>query len=394
MKTKINSSSFLLGLFVSIIILLSAAGGAIADRVFVVKPLDYLFPRSGQISLDNSSLQKGEVVKPLPVNEENAVVEVANQSKQSVVTVSIKQNVNQPEIFSFPGMPFYLETPGATEQIQQDIGTGFVVSQEDGFVVTNKHVVSNAGAEYILIDFEGNEHNVTKIYRDPINDLAILQTSARLPALPLADSDQIKVGQTAIAIGTALGEFRQTVTVGVVSGTGRGIEASDGFATVERIDNLIQTDAAINPGNSGGPLINLQGEVMGVNVAVAQAENIGFAIPINVVKDSIKNFNETGQFDRPMLGVRYKMIPQETAILNDVPEGAYIIEVLPNSTAAKMQVQIGDIITKLNGQTVNQEAGDLAALINKMRVGDTIILDIWRGGELLTLQGELQIASN
>jgi len=291
-------------------------------------------------------------------------------------------------------MPFYLETPGATEQIQQDIGTGFVVSQEDGFVVTNKHVVSNAGAEYILIDFEGNEHNVTKIYRDPINDLAILQTSARLPALPLADSDQIKVGQTAIAIGTALGEFRQTVTVGVVSGTGRGIEASDGFATVERIDNLIQTDAAINPGNSGGPLINLQGEVMGVNVAVAQAENIGFAIPINVVKDSIKNFNETGQFDRPMLGVRYKMIPQETALLNDVPEGAYIIEVLPNSTAAKMQVQIGDIITKLNGQTVNQEAGDLAALINKMRVGDTIILDIWRGGELLTLQGELQIASN
>jgi S1-C subfamily serine protease len=133
---------------------------------------------------------------------------------------------------------------------------------------------------------------------------------------------------------------------------------------------------------------------MGVNVAVAQAENIGFAIPINVVKDSIKNFNETGQFDRPMLGVRYKMIPQETALLNDVPEGAYIIEVLPNSTAAKMQVQIGDIITKLNGQTVNQEAGDLAALINKMRVGDTIILDIWRGGELLTLQGELQIASN
>lgn len=392
MRDKNSLSSFLLGLVISAIVLISALGGAIADRLFVIRPLNELFPRQ-EVVESNNDVQRGEVVNPLAIDTESAVVNVAEQSKRSVVTVSIKQTVRQQNTFSVPGLPFFFQAPnGPSQEIQQDIGTGFVVSQEDGLVVTNRHVVSDVEAEYMLIDFDGQEHAVTNIYRDPVNDLAILKTSAQLPALPMSDSENIQVGQTVIAIGTALGEFRQTVTTGVVSGLGRGIEAAGGFS-VERIDNLIQTDAAINPGNSGGPLINIRGEVIGVNVAMAQAENIGFAIPINVVKDSIANFNQTGQFERPMLGVRYKLIPQETALLNDVPEGAYVIDVIPGSTADSLGVQTQDIITNINGQEVNETKGDLAGIINTMKVGDNIHLEIWRNGDRLTLDGELKLAN-
>jgi S1-C subfamily serine protease len=391
MKQNVHLSSFILGLTFSVLILVSATGGAIADRLFIFRPLDRFFPRE-DIEKINSDVQKGEVITPLSSDTANSVVNVASQSKKSVVTVSIKKAA-QPQALQVPGLPFLFQMPdqGQVQPQQRDIGTGFVVSQEDGLIVTNKHVVSDVEASYILVDVDSNEYAVEHIYRDPVNDLAILQTTARLPGLPLADSDKIEVGQTVIAIGTALGEFRQTVTTGVVSGLGRGIEASDGFASVERIDNLIQTDAAINPGNSGGPLINIRGEVIGVNVAMAQAQNIGFAIPINVVKDSISNFNQTGRFERPMLGVRYKLIPKETALLNDVPEGAYVIDVVADSSAAKMGVASQDIIMKINGQQVSETRGDLAGIINKMKVGDTITLEIWRNGETKVLEGSLQV---
>lgn len=391
-QRQLNLSSFLMGLFVSLIVIASALGGAIADRLFVIKPLDNLFNRTNQIEMQDGGdqLQKGEVVAPIKQDSSNIIVEVANQSKQSVVTVSIKKKVQTIDPFSFA--PFFFQQPSQIqeEQLERDIGTGFVVSQDDGLVVTNKHVVSDVEAEYTLIDNDGQEYEVLNIYRDPVNDLAILQTSARLPALPLADSDQIQVGETVIAIGTALGEFRQTVTTGVVSGLGRGIQAQGNFSASERIDNLIQTDAAINPGNSGGPLLNTKGEVIGVNVAMAVAENIGFAIPINVVKESLQNFNETGQFERPMLGVRYKLIPQDTALLNDVPQGAYIIEILPGSTAEEAGLQVGDIVTKINNQTITDVKGGLAGVINKQRIGDSISLEVWRNGEILNLSGTLQ----
>jgi serine protease Do len=392
MTRNVSVSSFVLGLTLSVLVLFSALGGALADRLFVFRPLDRFFPRQAIINVD-SEVQRGEVVNPLSNSTENAVVNVAEQSRRSVVTVSVKRTAQAPQTFSLPGIPFMFESPQQQPQ-QRDIGTGFVVSQEDGLVVSNKHVVSDVEAEYILVDSDGNEYVVEEIYRDPVNDLAILQTSARLPALPLANSDEIKVGQTVIAIGTALGEFRQTVTTGVVSGLGRGIDASDGGFSVERIDNLIQTDAAINPGNSGGPLINISGQVIGVNVAMAQAENIGFAIPINVVKDSIQNFNQTGRFERPMLGVHYKLIPKETALLNDVPEGAYVMSVVPGSSAEAMGIQTQDIIIRLNNQSLSETRGNLAGIINKLKVGDSITVEVWRAGETLTLQGNLKISKN
>lgn len=372
-------SGFLVGLAVSLLVLVSALSGALADRLFVFKPLNALVPRAGQLFSPSSDTTNFTPV----TDQENLIVSTSAKAKQSVVTVSVKKTVSTPnQLFFSPFGEFFAPSP-ESESIQRDIGTGFVISQDDGLVVTNKHVVSDVQAQYQLFDSEGKEYEVQKIYRDPANDIAILQTSARLPALPLADSDQIQVGQTVIAIGTALGEFRHTVTTGVVSGLGRGIEASSGFES-ERLDNLIQTDAAINPGNSGGPLLNARGEVIGVNVAVAVAENIGFAIPINTVKASVENFNSTGQFDRPLLGIRYKVIPRETALLNDVPEGAYIIEVMPGSSAAEAQLQTGDIITKIEGQAVKESDGSIATIINTKKIGQTVSLEYWRNGQTAT----------
>lgn len=381
--------AFFAGLGISIVILFSALGGALADRLFVIKPLDQILPRTNSASFfgRNNTFSPSSST---PLGE-STIIEVAEKSQPAVVTVAIKQQVPTSETFQFG--PFLFEEPGELgSPVQQDIGTGFVVDAEQGFVVTNKHVVADPSAEYKLIDNQGNEHVIERIYRDPTNDLAILKTDITVPALPLADSDQLKIGQTVIAIGTALGEFRQTVTTGIISGLGRGIDASDGFQA-ERIDNLIQTDAAINPGNSGGPLFNSRGEVIGVNVAMARAENIGFAIPINVIKESLRNFEQTGKFDRALLGVQYKLIPKETALLNDVPEGAYVTEVIPNTTASEIGVQINDIIVRVEGQKVSDEKGGLASIINRKKIGDTLTLEVWREGTTLTLSGILRAAT-
>ena len=198
----------------------------------------------------------------------------------------------------------------------------------------------------------------------------------------MGDSDKIKVGQMAIAIGTALGEFRNTVTVGVISGVGRGITAGDPFASsAERLDNVIQTDAAINPGNSGGPLLNSAGQVIGVNTAVsAEGQSIGFALPINTVKEAVNNFNTTGQFNRPFVGVEYRMISRQVAVLNEIPEGAYVMAIVEGSPAERAGIQPDDIITRINGDKVTT-ANDLARIIGKKKVGDAVSFTVWREGE-------------
>jgi serine protease Do len=371
-----KATGFLLGIFVTFLVLISALGGALADRIFVIKPLDALLNRKSSPT---------QATPYIPTNEtEKTVVDISASAKKSVVTVSIKKTFNSPQRVLFS--PFAEQ---GSRQVEKDIGTGFVVSDNEGLIVTNRHVVEDVQAEYQVFDTDGKAYPVTKIYRDPTNDLAIIQADIKLPALPLGDSAASQVGQSVIAIGTALGEFRQTVTTGVVSGLGRGIEANTGFS-MERIDNLIQTDAAINPGNSGGPLLNMRGEVIGVNVAVAQAENIGFAIPVNTVKLSLENFSSTGKFDRPLLGVKYKVIPKETALLNDVPEGAYIIEILPGSTAEKAGLVVGDIITKIDGKSVGNEDTSLSAFFAQRKIGETVPIEFWRAGVLTTQDVVLQ----
>lgn len=319
------------------------------------------------------------------VQEESLIIDVVDKVSPSVVTVGISTTRQLGRMFEIdPYDPFniFRQAPGREEKIEQDIGSGFIVSA-DGLIVTNKHVVGETGAKYRVITKDDKTYDVEKIYRDPANDLAILKISASgLTPIEMGDSSKLKVGQMAIAIGTALGEFRNTVTTGVVSGLGRGITAGspfEGFA--EKLDNVIQTDAAINPGNSGGPLLNSSGQAIGINTAVAQGgQNIGFALPINVVKEALDNFNSTGQFSRPFLGVRYKTVSKQMALLNEVPEGAYLVEVVAGSPAAKAGLKVEDIITKIDGTRIAGADGEVAKVIGKKKVGDTVSVTYWRDG--------------
>ena len=356
--------NFFLGLLVSVIVLGSVIGGIFLERFRITK----------------SDSVKQQVL----IGDENRVISVSEKASESVVTVSVTREtlVRQPFVFDPFGV---FEAPdNKSEKVQKDIGTGFVVDK-DGLIVTNKHVVSDTNASYKVITKDNTEYEVKKIYRDPVNDLAIIKVDPKkdknLVAIALGDSNQLKVGQYVVAIGTALGEFRSTLTQGVISGLGRGITAGDMMmGQSEQLENVIQTDAAINPGNSGGPLLNLAAEVIGVNVAVAgNAQGIGFAIPINVVKDSLNNFEQTGQFNRPQLGVRYRMLDKDTAVLNDLPEGAYIVEVLSNSSAEKAGLKRGDIIISMNGKKVKEIKGGLAGVVSKMKVDDTVEIEYYRG---------------
>ena len=296
--------------------------------------------------------------------------------------------------FGFFGMP----TPRSqgTEQIKQDIGSGFIVNS-NGLIVTNKHVVSDASAKYRIITADNKSYDVAKIYRDPNNDLAILKINAsNLPVVEMGDSSKLQVGQFAIAIGTALGEFRSTVTTGVVSGIGRSIEAGTPFTGSEQLSDIIQTSAAINPGNSGGPLLNSAGQVIGVNVAVASdAQNIGFALPINILKDSLKTFEANGSFaPKAFLGVQYRMVTRDLAVLNEIPEGAYVQSVVADSPAEKAGVEVGDIVTKINGQAVREADGGLAKIVNAKKPGEILELTIYRGEKTITVKVTLGESSS
>ncbi|MBI2039738.1 trypsin-like peptidase domain-containing protein [Candidatus Microgenomates bacterium] len=319
--------------------------------------------------------------QPLPpqetrtiIQEENAVISASEKASPSVVAIGVSRRVVNPfDPFSIP------------TREEATIGTGFVVS-EKGIIVTNKHVVGEEG-RYSVVTKDGQKYEVRRIYRDPLLDLAIVQIDgSNLKPLGLGDSSTLKVGQTVIAIGNALGRFTNTVTTGVVSGLGRAVVAGDPFeGSFERLDNLIQTDAAINPGNSGGPLLNSAGQVIGVNVATTEgAENIGFTIPINSVKKIVDEFVAKGTVSRPFLGIRYRFISKDVAILNEVPQGAYIQEVLEDGPAKKDGVLEGDIITKIDGNSIDSE-NKVAEIISKANIGQSLKLQIWRDGQDLKL---------
>lgn len=340
---------------------------------------------------------KKQVIEPFEkvkiTSEESVVIDIVEKVSPSVVTVGIEQR-----IISFDPFDFFAR--GQSRQEEQDIGSGFIVSSE-GLIVTNKHVVSVPG-KYKVITYDGKKYDVESIYRDPVNDIAIVKitpsagSGQAFKPVEMGDSSKIKVGQLVVAVGTPLGEFRGTVTKGIVSGIGRGITAGSPFqGFAEELDDVIQTDAAINPGNSGGPLVNSSGQVIGVNTAVASgAENIGFALPVNIIKESLKNFNASGQFNRPYLGVAYKILTREIAILNDVPEGAYVQEVVQDSSAAKAGIKNGDIITKIDNNKVSTVGGGLAGAIAARKIGDVITISIWRNGKTLEVKATLAPAPN
>lgn len=368
------SSAAMRKLLLLVIILIILLGGASALQKFSFKLPDLR-------TIPNIPQEKVKIV-----TEESVVVETVKQVGPSVVTVAEElgssQSVSPFDLgpFSIFGMPSQQQPQGP-----QNIGSGFIVST-DGLIVTSKHVVSDTGAKYQIITSNDKKYDVQKIYRDPLNDVAILKidpsqnTGISLKSVELGDSTKLQVGQFVIAIGTALGEFKNTVTTGVISGLSRGITAGDQFqGESEQLSNVIQTDAAINPGNSGGPLLNSSGQVIGVNTAVSQSgQNIGFALPINVIRDSLKTFNATGQFNRPYLGVSYVIVTRDQAILNDIPEGAYVRGVVDGSPAQKAGIKTGDIITKIDGQKIQDSNGGLASVIAKKKIADTVALTVWR----------------
>ncbi len=323
-------------------------------------------------------------------NQEQLVIKAVNSALPSVVSIQIIERVPVYEEFG-EIFKFFIPIPGKTEKKKVGGGTGFIVS-EDGLVVTNKHVVASSGAEYKAVMQDGKEYPVEVLAKDPFQDLAVLKIKAKgrkFKPLKLGDSNKIQVGQTVIAIGYALGEFSNTVSVGVVSGLGRKIVAQGG-GMVEAIENLIQTDAAINPGNSGGPLLNLQGEVIGVNTAKAQAENIGFAIPINEVKKVLAKIEKYGKIVYPFLGVCWTLVDERIreALNLDFDYGAIILSgrncpyaVVPGSPAEKAGLKEGDIILELDGEKITKD-NSLAKIISKKQPYQKVNLKVWSQGKI------------
>ncbi|MFH1012159.1 MAG: trypsin-like peptidase domain-containing protein, partial [Candidatus Peregrinibacteria bacterium] len=294
-------------------------------------------------SFNGSATEDGDrvnrVVERQVYVEESQIVDTVRRISSSVVSIVITKDLPlyRQRVFDFNDFfgndPFFnFNTPFTVPELDTDEdgnvkkerrkvggGSGFIVS-EDGLVVTNRHVVQDAEANYTIILNDQTEYSAEVLSRDTINDIALLRMVNEdgkpvtgLSAAPLGDSEKLQAGQRVIAIGNALAEYENTVTTGVISATGRSIQAGS-INSTENLVNLIQTDAAINPGNSGGPLVNLAGEVIGINTAIAaQAQGIGFAIPINDVKNVIESVNEHGKIIRPFLGVRFMIMNQQKA---------------------------------------------------------------------------------
>jgi S1-C subfamily serine protease len=366
-QNKILLGVLALILFISILIVAGDGMSKLAQLIpdFENPVLDRFFsldrgPRSQQ-GLRNLITQ--EVVQ-----EESSVIDVVDAVSPSVVSIVV-------ETVSFD--PF--TGPSSDEQ---GIGTGFIVDSS-GLIVTNSHVVDSEEGQYSVVLKDGTTYPVTRINLDQISDLAIIEIEGRdLPTVDLGDSDAVRVGQRAIAIGNALGRFSNTVTVGVVSGVARELVATGAFGSDPKTyEGVIQTDAALNPGNSGGPLLNSAGQVIGVNVATTSgADNIGFAIPVNTLKPLLQSFLEEGRIIRPYIGVSYSIITDEVAEIRDFPTGAYVSAIIPNSPASKAGIRRGDIITAFDGDQISEE-NTLSSFLSSKKVGDRVSLTIDRNRE-------------
>jgi S1-C subfamily serine protease len=339
--------------------------------------------------------------------EDSAFIDVVEEASPSVVSIIIEKPARQatgsnlyPFDFGFniPGFEIVpqpqTDVPMSVEEdlVQVGAGTGFVVS-EKGLILTNRHVVQDEEAIYSVLTRDGQKYEVEILGVDPVNDLAVVKTKqeVELPALELGTSTTIKIGQTVLAIGNSLGEFSNTVTKGVVSGINRRVTASDGFGRSETLEAAIQTDAAINPGNSGGPLLNLDGQVIGVNTAVSQqGQLIGFAIPIDDAIRLIQGIEEHGRVVRPYLGVRYVLVDKQLQKLNglSVDYGALLrrgekpeeLAVIPGGPADKAGLEENDIILEIDGQKVDL-SNSVVRLIAKYDPNDKIVLTVLKDGE-------------
>lgn len=375
-QERFNSGKYIAAIFLLIAACFTAGlgGGYIATQLSNSSP---------NVSIERNRSVDGNAVVG---KDEANISSVASKVAPSVVSV-----VTEMQNDTFFG-----------SQIQQGAGTGIILSA-DGYIITNKHVVAGS-KELAVITSDGTAHNKVKIIgTDPLNDLAYLKVDGVKDFRPVAlgDSSSVRIGQNVVAIGNSLGEFQNTVTSGIISGTGRPIAASSksNDSNFESLTDLLQTDAAINHGNSGGPLTNLSGQVIGINTAVAEgAQGIGFAIPINSAKGTIKYLLKTGKVERAYLGINYVAITPDLAKKNNLPvkKGAWLTSlsgnrssVVSDSPADKVGIKDGDIIVRVGDLEVGDRGG-VASLISEYSVGDTVTITLMRDGKLINKDVRLQ----
>ncbi|OGI60748.1 hypothetical protein A2641_00385 [Candidatus Nomurabacteria bacterium RIFCSPHIGHO2_01_FULL_37_25] len=420
---KVFVTSFLISLLSVLFIMLLGFGLFWYNRapIFGYLAKEYLRETQDQnldIKNDTQDITERILEKETFFSQERSVIGVVKKTNPAVISIIISKEVPKYETYIdpnqqnnpfgnlFPGFNFNIPQyrQNGTEKKQIGGGSGFFVSS-DGLIVTNKHVVDQKDVEYTVFTNDGKKHVAKVIARDPVLDIALIKIDgSSFPYLSLGNSDGLEVGQSVIAIGNALGEFRNTVSVGVVSGLARSITAGDNSGKSEVLDHVIQTDAAINPGNSGGPLLNLSGQVIGVNVAVAEgSQNIGFALPINSVKGAIESVKTSGKIVRPYLGVRYVAVNSEMKEKNNltvdygvlVKAGANTNElaVVPGSPADKAGIVENDIILEIDGVKLDDKTS-LASIIRGKNVGQVIKLKILHKGEEKNISVTLEVAKD
>lgn len=385
------------GLFLILVFLIGLLGGLSSSYIFYLKLKQEVISAGVPIIHSEKIVEKDYVPQ---TTQEQKVIDVVKENSPSVVSVVITKEVavydNQyldpfgDGIFIIPQ-----QKQTGTEKQQVGAGTGFIVS-EDGLVLTNKHVASDDTAEYTVIMSNGKEYPAKILAKDPVQDLAIMKIDSKekFKALKLGSTGDIQIGQSVIAIGNALGEFQNTVSVGVISGLGRTVVASGGTIGTETLEDIIQTDAAINKGNSGGPLLNLKGEVIGINTAVSTSgQNISFAISIDKAKKDIEQVKGSGKISYPYLGVRYIVLDAEVAKSKNlsVDYGALVLKgnsgdvaVAAGSPADKAGLKESDIILEMGGEKITKD-NTLSKIISKYNSYDSVDFKILRGEKELAI---------
>lgn len=365
---------------ITIIVILSFVVGMLGGTgaLLVLSSSKFLKDKLG-INLQNLNINTVNNEK-IVLEESSKVIDAAKKITPAVVSITTSKNVQD----------FF----GGVSQ-EQGGGTGFIITN-DGLIVTNKHV-AQAGDSLTVITSEGKSYDAKVAALDPTNDLAILKIDATgLPVVELGDSDALQIGQWVIAVGNALGELQNTVTVGVISARERQLTAGSGTDS-EQLNNLLQTDAAINPGNSGGPLVNLAGQVIGVNTAIAGgAQGIGFAIPMTQIKQAIDSYTKNGKIIKSMLGVRYVTVNRQVQVQLNLPVdyGALVMArqgqtaVQAGSPAEQVGIKAGDIILEVNGQRIDDNH-PLGSQIAKYQPGDEITIKYTRDKKESTIQVKL-----
>ncbi|MDE2312334.1 MAG: trypsin-like peptidase domain-containing protein [Patescibacteria group bacterium] len=379
---------------IAVVVILSLLFGILGGSLS-----SYYFLRSGLSGQPAATIRNQQVT----LDEDSAIIDVVKKASPAVVSIIISQDLSKvpgygldpnqydPFYFFFGGRQMQPQPQASAPNVQEvGAGSGFFVSP-DGLILTNKHVVADDTASYTVITSDGKSYTAKVLAKDPLNDLAVVKIDIHnAPYLSFADSSKLQIGQRVVAIGNSLGQYQNTVTSGIVSGIGRSVTAGGDNQGTEQLSGVIQTDAAINPGNSGGPLLNVSGQVVGVNTAIdQQGQLVGFAIPSRDAQRDINSFQTNGKIINAYLGVRYVMVTPTLAQQQNLGRdyGALLVHgqgmtdyaVVPGSPADNAGLVENDIILQVNGQKVDQD-NILSSVLKNYGPGDTVTMRVFHRG--------------